>query len=255
MKVWQKTLCGVVCSVGFLCVAGVADAKSTPLPKAQWSGLLKNLDKAEKGGKDQKGMMEMVLVNKAGQKRRRRAIFFQKGAKKRVVQFKYPPNQAGLTVLVKGRSIQLYLPQFRKIRRVAAHVKNQGFMGSDLSMDDLSTTSYKGSHTVLAAHKNDKGYKLVLKPQKGSYSKLVVHLRKDYQVRQIRYFNKQGKAIKLMVRSDFRKIKKYLFPHKLIVKNLVTGHKTIVNMSKIEMDSGIPSKYFTRRYLKRELDL
>lgn len=233
-----------------------AKTSGSSIAKAKWSFLLKKLDDVESQGKDQKGMMELVLISKSGKKRVRRALFFQKGLNKRLVQFKYPPSEAGLTVLIRNGNIQIYLPQFRRVRRIAAHVKNQPFMGSDLSMDDMSTISYSKTHTILSATKLAKGgYRLVLKPKKGAYSKLVIQLRKDYLLKQIRYFSQSGKAIKLMRRSGFKKSGKFFFPYEIMYKDLRTGHRTIVKMSKISMNSGIPSKYFSRRYLKRELDL
>lgn len=251
----SRTL-GILIGSMALGIASIALAAPTPVPKGEWAGLLKKLDQAESQGNDQKGKMELVLVDKAGKKRIRRAIFFQRGTNKRLVQFKYPASEAGLTVLIRGKSILLYLPQFRRIRRVAAHVKNQPFMGSDLSFDDMSTIAYSKTHDMLAAFKLAKGgYKLVLKPKAGGYKKLEILLRKDYLLRQIRYFGNNGKAIKQMTRSSFKKVGKYLFPSRLVVKDLRSGHKTIVKMSNVSMDSGISKKYFTRRYLKRELDI
>lgn len=255
----------MVRSVGlFLCVAvwlgwnvGV-DAK-TPIPKGKWAQLLTTLDKAESQGSDQQGKMKLVLINKAGKERYRTAIFFQKGTNRRMVQFKSPADVAGLSVLIRGASVTLYLPQFRRTRRIAAHVRNQPFMGTDLNFDDLGSLQYSKGYKVTGAVKLKKGgIEMTLKPKPGvskPYKKLTIVMRKDNLLKEVHYFNKKGKKIKIMTRSGFKKIKKYMFPHNLKVCDLVKQHCTKVIMTKVKMDTGIRSRFFTRRYLKRELDL
>ncbi len=238
---------------------GKVAPKEKSIPKSQWRSLLTKLDQAESQGTDQRGAMKLILINKAGAKRLRKAIFFQKGTNRRLVQFKSPSNIAGLSVLIRGGDIHLYLPQFRRIRRIAAHVKNQPFMGTDLSFDDLGSLQYSKGYDVSAAVKMaDGGYKLTLKPKKGSgkaYKHLVVQMRKDNLLRSVTFFNRKGVKIKRMERSQFKKVKRYLFPHRMKVCDLIKQHCTVVQMSQIQMDTGIRSKFFTRRYLKRELDL
>lgn len=240
-------------------VRGVKATSSKPIPKAQWKSLLTKLDKAESQGTDQRGAMKLILINKAGKKSTRSAIFFQKGTNRRLVQFKSPANVAGLSVLIRGGDIHLYLPQFRRIRRIATHVKNQPFMGTDLSFDDLGSLQYSKGYDVAGATKTAEGGTLLtLTPKKGSgkaYKKIEVKMRKDNLLKSVTFFNRKGKKVKRMVRSQFKKVKKYLFPYRLKVCDLVKEHCTVVQMSKIQMDTGIRSKFFTRRFLKRELDL
>ncbi|TNE52074.1 MAG: outer membrane lipoprotein-sorting protein [Deltaproteobacteria bacterium] len=235
-----------------------ADAKA-PIPKAKWSQLLTSLDKAESQGSDQQGKMKLVLINKAGKERYRTAIFFQKGTNRRMVQFKSPADVAGLSVLIRGGNVTLYLPQFRRTRRIAAHVRNQPFMGTDLNFDDLGSLQYSKAWKVVGAWVRKNGQtEMKLQPKPGvskPYKELIIVLRKDKLLKEVHYFNKKGKKVKVMTRGSFKKIKKYMFPHELKVCDLLKEHCTKVIMTKVKMDTGIRSRFFTRRYLKRELDL
>jgi len=235
-----------------------AKKASKVVPKAQWMKIITKLDKTEAQAKDFKGELVLVLINKAGKKRQRRAIFFQKGTTKRLMQFKYPASFAGLTVLIRGASMHLYLPQFRKVKKIAAHVKNQPFMGTDLSFDDMGALSYRPYYRVVKVIKLDKGYRLTLKPKPGvskPYSKLVIRVRPDGFLKKVAFFNKAGKKIKTMKRSNFKKIGKWTFPCLVEVHDLLSNHRTQVIMRKIQIATGISNRIFKKRYLKRTLSL
>ena len=44
----------------------------------------------------------------------------------------------------------IYLPSFRKVRRVASHVQEQGFMGSAFDHAEVSLATYSDTFTVSA---------------------------------------------------------------------------------------------------------
>lgn len=237
-----------------------ADTKAAPASKlaaGELSKLLAKVDKREASGDDMKARMDLLLINKAGSKRRRRAIFFQKGKAKRLVQFKAPATEAGITVLVRGNNIHLYLPRFRRIRRIATHVKNQPFMGSDLSFDDMGSLQYSARYKVTSGQREGDKIRLTLVPKGSSaYSKLKMWLRtKDHVLVQIDYIDKKGKPVKRMVRTKFKKIKGFFIPEETTYTDLRSSHRTVVKLSKISINAGISRRYFTLRYLKRELEL
>ena len=62
---------------------------------------------------------------------------------KRLVEFSAPGDVRGTRVLVlKRNQMYIYLPAYDKVRRVASHVKGQGFMGTTFSDEDMSTSIY-----------------------------------------------------------------------------------------------------------------
>jgi outer membrane lipoprotein-sorting protein len=236
--------------------------KSKPtqtIPKEQWADLLKKLDKSEANAEDQKGNMSIILIDKDGKRSMRSAIFFQKGTDRRIVQFKSPANVAGLSVLIRGDDIHLYLPQFRRTRRIASHVKNQPFMGTDLSFDDLGSIQYSNAYDVTNAQLLADGkYQLELRPKSNAskqYSKLLVTMSEKHTLLSILYFDDKGQNIKRMDRSDFRNQKGYVFPYEIKYCDVLRKHCTIVRMEEVKINTRIRESFFSTRYLRRDLDI
>jgi outer membrane lipoprotein-sorting protein len=234
-------------------LAKVSLSSGKALPKSQWKGFLKKVDATEGQSKDMKALLELKLVNKQGKKRVRRAVMFQKGQFKRLIQFKFPATERGLSVLVRGRTIHLFLPQLQKIKRIAAHVKNQSFMGTDMTFDDMGTIQFRKKWKIKQARRLKKGYFLRLVPKKGGMYRDIL-VRNDYSIIQIRFYNSAGKEARRMVRRKFTKIKKYTIPLVLEMRDLKSGHRTIMTLRKVKLDTNISRRMFSKRYLKRELD-
>ena len=246
----------------WLMVAGVGGtvlAGGKALPQAEWSGLLNKVDQAEAQGRDMKARMVITLINKAGQKRERQAIFFQKGTESRLIQFKSPASEAGISVLIRGTSVFLYLPQFQKTRRIAAHVKNQPFMGTDLSFDDMSSLQYGQENDVMSAVLEGEHYQMKLKPKVGmskSYTRLEMKVRKhDHQIVEIRFFDAQNQEYKRMERLGFRKFGDFSIPSTIQVKDMKSQHRTILDLQNMQLNTGVSARLFSLRYLKRDLEL
>ena len=87
---------------------------------------------------------------------------------------------------------------------------------------------------------------------KSDYSRLIVDVRKDnyYPVR-IEYFDKGGKACKLMQRRKIEKIDGYWEARETIIQNLKNGHQTTLIQENIKFNTNIPDEKFTERYLTR----
>ena len=251
------------CFLMFACAQSASAEKKAakkevkPLEKTKWAPLLKQIDKNESQGKDMKAQMRIILVNKAGEKRMREAIFFQRSVDRRLIQFKKPASEAGITVLIKGADVHLYIPRLHRTRRIAAHVKNQPFMGSDLSFDDMGSTLYSASHTIEAGHVVGTLYRLTITPKKkASYHKLQLFIdKKDKLLERVDYLDSKGTCYKRVRRTLFKRTKGYAIPARTIYQDMKTQHKTIVLLRKVQMDTGISKRMFTRRYLKRELEL
>ncbi|NIM57731.1 MAG: outer membrane lipoprotein-sorting protein, partial [Candidatus Aminicenantes bacterium] len=82
----------------------------------------------------------MVLIDKNGKEKDRDAVMLQKGSEKRMIKFLSPADQKGIAFLdLPNDMMYLYLPAFKKVRRIAAHIKNQKFAGTDMTYDDLGT--------------------------------------------------------------------------------------------------------------------
>ena len=84
-----------------------------------------------------------AVTQEPGKAPREMTVEVQNQGEKRLVNFEGPSDMKGTRVLVLSRQqMWVYLPAYRKVRRVASHVKQQGFMGTTYSDEDMSTTSH-----------------------------------------------------------------------------------------------------------------
>src|SRR4051794_10211502 len=82
-----------------------------------------------------------------GQAREYGFTTYQKVPDKRLVRFTSPGDVKGMGVLVENKeTMYVFLPGFQRVRRMGTHIKNQTFMGSDFSFEDMSQISFGSSY-------------------------------------------------------------------------------------------------------------
>jgi len=150
-----------------------------------------------------------VVTQEPGKKPRTLTIEVTvKGDKWRRIDFLAPGDVKGMTVLVRSKSkMYVYLPAYRKVRRVASHVKAQGFMGTTFSQDEMSTVKYSPHYSARLLREDKDHWVLELERKKGAevlYKKLEMDVLKKYhQPSEIRYFNDKGQKVKTETRTGY----------------------------------------------------
>ncbi len=74
-----------------------------------------------------------------------------KGLTQKLVKFTAPGDVRGMSLLTTADGLMyVYLPSYKRVRRVAAHVRHQGFMGTDISPDEMAAgTLSEGWHAKI----------------------------------------------------------------------------------------------------------
>lgn len=199
---------------------------------------------------------KVTTVERNGDTKVREMRVWQKG-EMRLSKFFEPPSERGLAFLALDDTNNfIYLPAFKKVRRIAAHVRNQNVMGTDLTYEDSSLTRYLDDYTATVIAETNTLWKLELTPLSGakvSYSKLHVVVNKARDtIEKIEYFNKKGEKSKFEIRDQYKNYhEKYWFPHRIMVTSLKDSHKTIMENSFPKYDEELPDYIFTTRNLKR----
>ena len=218
--------------------------------------ILKNADTVVNAPKDQEISLKITLTDKGGNEKIREMKMFQKGDEMRLVRFLSPADQKGVSFLSLPDDVQyLYLPAFHKVRRIASHIKNDNFAGTDFSYDDMSASKYVEEYDATLLGKTDDLYILELIPKSGvekSYSKLKMWVRQDnfYPVK-VEFYDNKSTLWKLFESQNIKKHGVYWVASEVEMKDLKKQHSTKMITEKIELDKGLSDNIFTKRNLKR----
>ncbi|NDD93149.1 outer membrane lipoprotein-sorting protein [bacterium] len=178
----------------------------------------------------------------------------------------------GILIVENGsgkNDVLLYLPAYKKIRRVESQQQSGSFMGSVFSYSDIATphvdeyqyrvmkeescpTPESASvkcYVVEALPAND-----TIKERTG-YSKSVAWVRHDnFMVVKGEYYNLEGALFKRLEASQIKlvdpKNQKWL-SHSLYIIQLKTGDFTRLEFSKVKVNGGIADAIFTQQNLQK----
>lgn len=218
--------------------------------------ILAKVDAAMTDSKDQVSTLTMVLEDAEGKTKERQLSVQQKGSQLRMMKFVSPAEVKGVGFLtVSDDEMYLYMPEFDKVRRIASHLKNDTFMGTDFSYGDMGSTSYATKYDAKLISKDATQATLELTPKQGQespYSKLVlvVNLERHQPVK-VEHFDKTGQPWKVMEYAKVEKIGGRWVPRSISMRDLKKKHATRMEMADIKFDTGLKDSDFSQRLLKR----
>ena len=229
--------------------------------------IVKKVDE-QKQPKSSIAKMKMTLISKSGSQKTREVIVYLKDTKegkKTLMKFLAPADIRSTGFLVwehkdKDDDQFLYLPALKKVRRISSSQKNQSFLGTDFSYQDMESRDInKATHKLLREEKLN-GYDCYVVesiPNPGEdyqYSKLVEWIRKDnYVPIKAEMYDKNGKLYKILTVQNVENIDGYQIVKKTTMENIRTKHKTILEIVNIKINPNLPDKYFTQRFLEKDL--
>jgi outer membrane lipoprotein-sorting protein len=218
--------------------------------------ILAKVDDVINAPEDQELKVNLILIDKDGKEKLREMNMLQKGSEKRMVKFLSPADQKGIGVLSLPNDIMyLYLPAFNKTRRIASHVKNTKFAGTDFTYEDMEAIRYSEKYIPEILKQVDNFIILQLKPKAGvktDYSKLIMWVKSDnFCLTKIEHYDKGNTLYKVRTSEKFEKLGKYWISKESAMEDLKARHKTKMIMVDVRFDSGLSDDMFTERYLSR----
>ena len=182
-----------------------------------------------------------------------------KGITMKRVQFTAPGDIRGMQMLTTEDGLMyVYLPSYNRVRRVAAHVANQGFMGTDLTPDDMSAASYSNGWYAKLTGEDKENWYLSLTPKllKTGYYKIKLTVLKKYgAVSKIEFLDVLGKTVKVQERERWKQFgegaNQVTIPTLFTIDNVKTGSRTIMELLDCKVNTGIPASAFTKRAILR----
>ena len=213
--------------------------------------------------KDMSNKTNMILTNSKGKSRTNTmASKSMDGNKKQIIWFLEPKDDKGVAFLKiehddKDDEMRMWLPAFKKVRRISSKKKGDSFMGSDLSYEDMSNRNMSENEYVRLDDETVNEiecYVLEITPKKearSTYSKHISWIAKDglYGVQE-KSFDKRGE-LKKRKEFTFQKMKIYYVIERIFVLDVQKQHSTEVTFSNILVDSDIDEKLFQEKNLKR----
>lgn len=245
----NKKLTIIIMSILIFFVVSLAKQQSLSA-----SQILEKVDQCINGPTDQEMKMTLVLIDKNGKEQTREIMMLQKGSDKRIGKFLAPADQKGIGFLsLPDNVFYIYLPAYKKTRRIASHIKNTKFAGTDFTYEDMEAKRYSDNWTPRLLENEGNLYQLSLMPKSdigSQYGKIMLWVRSDnfYPVK-IEYYDKGGNLAKRMTRDKVEKINGYWISKESMMEDLKSGHKTKMIVEDVKFDTGIPDNKFTERYL------
>ena len=175
----------------------------------------------------------------------------------RLTEFEAPGDMKGTRALVRGQSqMYIYLPAYKKVRRVSSSLSSGSFMGTTLSNEDISTTEYSPYYDATLASQDDAGWTLSLSPKADagvSYSKLELTVSKEFGVPvEIKYFNKKGAHTKTETREGTSCVGDVCTAEVMTMVDHSRGDaSTSLTRTEWDVNTGLDDSLFTTRSLQQ----
>jgi outer membrane lipoprotein-sorting protein len=210
---------------------------------------------------DVKSDITLTLIKKKTKSLSFRSIMKDNG-KKQIMWFTSPPADKGIAFLKiekdgKPDDMRMWLPAFKKIRRISSKKKSDSFMGSDLSYEDLYTRELNDyTFKLLREEEFNDELCFVLesipnKELKSDYNKHISWISQENLIpHKEESFNNNGLLHKKKSFS-YKQIKDFWIAEKIVVINVENNYSTIISMENIEINSNIQDKIFHEKNLKR----
>ena len=205
----------------------------------------------------------MILTNSKGKTRTHKMISKSKnGSEKQIIWFLEPKDDRGIAFLKiehenRDDEMRMWLPAFKKVRRISSKKKSDSFMGSDLSFEDLSNRRLNSNNYTRLEDAKLLGrdcYVLETVPKKESKSNYVRHVswidKNHMNILKEQSFNKKNKLEKEK-HFSYETRGKYQLIKKVSAKNLLKKHTTEITFSDVVINSGISDKIFNDLNLRR----
>ena len=218
-------------------------------------------------GDDRRSVMHMILINKHGKTRERTILSYAKDYgkdTKTIMYFEEPADVKGTGFLsweyddpAKDDDRWLYLPALKKVRRIAGSSKNDYFMGSDFTYDDIGGRSVdEDSHELLREETIDGidcwVVQSIPKDADDMYSKVIRWMRKDsFMPSKVEYYDKSGDLLKVLTLPDMRLHQNFWTAFKWEMNNSQEKHKTVLQIKEMDYNQSVKDNVFRVSTLER----
>ena len=151
-----------------------------------------------------------------------------------------------------------YLPALKKVKRISGGSKDDYFMGSDFTYEDMEKRNpNKDEHKLLKTEtlEGETCYVVESTPkEEGQYSKRVAWVIKDKWIPlKIEFYDEDEDLLKVLKITKYEEMKGYWIIMNQLMENVQREHKTVISLTNIKIENGIGDAYFTQRAMAKGL--
>jgi outer membrane lipoprotein-sorting protein len=146
--------------------------------------------------------------------------------------------------------LYLYLPSFKRTRRIAGSQKSGAFMGSDFTYSDMENRDVKASTYQALPDVVLDGvdcFHFVASPRADHlYSRMELWVRKDsFLAQQIKFFDKRGSFQKAYRLAEAKRVDGRWVATRSQMWSKQTGHSTVVEIESLDTRKALAPSEFT----------
>lgn len=189
------------------------------------------------------------------------------GVKKTLITFSAPKEVAGVAYLsfeydskkadAKESENWLYMPAMKKVRRISGSSRQDDFMGSDFTYEDIGDRGLnKDNFTLMGEEKVDGAdcWKLdcASKDSSEKIPRRILWVRKDnYIPQKVQLFDQRGELQRELVCSDIKQVDGFWTVNKMVMTNVQTGHFSTIQMKSLKHNIDLADNLFTVSSIER----
>lgn len=210
--------------------------------------IAKKLDATLGKVKDKSMDIEMVLINlKSGKENAKKAELIQKGPSMKLFRYVAPKGDSGIATLsLPTGDIYVFLPMFKKPKKMTNLAESNAFNKSDFSINDMANFGYAQNYTSKLLETTDKVFRVAFIPkaEKPEYGKLVMDIDKtNYYPIRTEYYSTKKELIK-EANYHHTKVSGIWVADEVSMETFKKKHKTVMKMSNIKVNQGLSDDLF-----------
>lgn len=237
-------------------------------PEEKGLSIAKEADIRDRGFKNLKSNMLMVLKNRHGKESTRRmnmkVLEVDGDGDKSLTIFNNPKDVKGTAFLnfthKTGDDDQwLYLPALKRVKRISSRNKSGSFMGSEFAYEDISSQEvekytynwirdeeYNGQDCFVVEY-------YPVDTKNTGYTRQVGWIDKqEYRTQKVEYFDRKNSHLKTLTLKGYKKyLDRFWRPDELNMVNHQNGKSTRLEFSDYKFQTGLKDRDFNKNSLKR----
>ena len=258
----MKTLLSIV----LLAIVLLPDA-SAESPEEKGLAIAEEMDRRDRGWKDQRASLVMTLRNRQGQESRRAirvsTLEVDGGGDKSLTVFDTPRDVKGTAFLsfthaTKPDDQWIYLPALKRVKRISSTNKSGPFMGSEFAYEDLSSQEvekfrYKWLRDETLDGKQTMVVEYYPEYENSGYTRQVVWIDGEiWKVVRTEFYDRKDALLKTLTMGDYQRYAdRYWRPGVMHMVNHQSGKSTELQWSDYRLGTGLSESDFDRNALKR----